>query len=275
MHSILSILLACGDKSEDTVSQVEDTGSNSVEAPDFVGMDFLLESSDGHQVLAGYASLGFSEMDGEFVGFQFQASCNSFGGRFLLDDGVMTMEDLSMTEMGCEQSAMAEDDWFADFWMSSPSLNLDGSLLTVSQGEDTFYFRDREIVTPNLSLVDTLWLIDTFIDGDSASNYALNQDPSVEFISDGTVSVNTGCNDGGGTYTVDGSTISVSIDTYTDAICEDQSGQDAESHIMSVLAGEVEYSISIDRITLMNGTKGISAQVEQITQADAEQDLYI
>ena len=35
-----SILLACGDKTKDTLNQFGDLGANSVIAPDFVGVEF-------------------------------------------------------------------------------------------------------------------------------------------------------------------------------------------------------------------------------------------
>lgn len=266
MISVIALLLGCGEKTsedpavEDTAS--EDTGSET-EAPDFVGMDFLLESSEGYQPVSENISLGFPGMNGDAIEFQFHAACNGMGGSFLFEDGVVNMQEISMTEMGCEQELMEEDDWFVNFWNSGPSLSLAGDLLTVSDGENSFYFRDAEVVTPDLPLVDTHWVIDTFIDGDAASNFInLESDPWVEFRSDGSISLDTGCNSGAGSYSLDGSTILVTMEYYTEAACVDEMGQEAESHIVTVFMDNLEYSIDASRIHLMGATKGVSGTAQ-------------
>lgn len=256
--SIVAFLFACGQK------DVEDTGSNVVEIPDFVGMDFILESSEGYQPISARVSLGFPSMDGELIELQFHAACNGMGGSFLFEDNVVNIQELSMTEMGCEQSLMAEDDWFVGFWNSGPTLSLSGDLLTVSDGTNTFNFRDSEVATPDLPLVDTLWVIDSFIEGDAVSNIALQVEPSVFFHPDGMIILETGCNSAGGSYSVSGATISVEIDSITEAECNDEIARESEDHILEVFHGDLNLSFSIDasRIQLMNGTKGVSGTAQ-------------
>jgi heat shock protein HslJ len=254
--SIVALLFACGQKDS------EDTGSNVVETPDFVGMDFILESSEGYQPISERVSLGFPSMDGELIALQFHAGCNGMGGSFLFDAGVVKLQELSMTEMGCEQSLMEEDDWFVNFWNSSPALSFSGDLLTVSDGTNTFNFRDSEVATPDLPLVDTLWVIDSFIEGDAVSNRALQVEPSVFFHPDGMIILETGCNSAGGSYSVSGATISVEIDSITEAECNDEMSREAENHMLEVFQGELSFSIDASRIELMNGTKGVSGTAQ-------------
>lgn len=263
MVLIMTLLFACGEKSTDEPSNEDTAVDTSVETPDFVGMDFLLESSEGYPTIGDSISLDFPGMDGDLVQFNFRAACNSLGGSFLFEDGVMNVQEMSMTEMGCAQDLMDQDDWFVAFWGAQPSLSLNGDLLTVSDGTHTFHFRDSEVVTPNMPLEDVTWVIDTFIEDDAASTFSLDVSPSVEFRSDGTISLYTGCNDGTGTYSLDGNMILVSMEWYTEAGCADDNSQEAEAHIVSLFMNDLVYSIDANRIHLMSVSTGVSGLVSE------------
>lgn len=285
MISIFALFFACSEKSsedtgdtsttdtsEDTTADTsedtgedtgEDTDSDTTVVPNFVGMDFILESSEGYQPISENISLGFPSMDGDSIAFQFYAGCNSMGGTFTLDAGSMNVAELSATEMGCESELMDQDDWFVGFWSSNPMLSFSGDLLTVSDGANIFTFRDAEVVMPDLPLVDTRWVIDTFIDGGSAMAMNLDSDPWVEFRADGAISLNTGCNSGSGSYTVENNLIIPSMELYTEAQCPDSTSQEAERLMFSLFVNVMEYAIDANRIQLIGDNIEVSGLAQE------------
>ena len=89
----------------------DDTGGSGGSGLDFVGMDFVLESTEGYDLVADGARLSFaSESE-----FSFSAGCNSLGGTYSVENDVFSLSEAFMTEMGCENALMEEDSWFVSF----------------------------------------------------------------------------------------------------------------------------------------------------------------
>ena len=75
-------------------------------------------------------------------GISARADCNTMFGSANLDGGKITMTTpLGMTMMACEQPLMDQDQWISDFLSSGPSWALDGSMLTLTSGEDILVLR--------------------------------------------------------------------------------------------------------------------------------------
>ena len=62
----------------------------------------------------------------------------------------------------------------------------------VSTADATLTFIDDEVANPDQELTAGVWMIDTYIDG-RGDGYNISASPSVQFLDDGTLSVNTGC----------------------------------------------------------------------------------
>jgi heat shock protein HslJ len=236
-----------------------DTGNDSGDAGfDFVGMDFVLESSEGYELVSEGAWMSFPAENE----LSFSADCNSLGGTYSVDDDVFTLSEAYMTEMACDTDLMNEDSWFISFFEASPTLHFDGERLTFTGAEASLVFVDSEIVSPDQVFVGPTWIIDTFIDGDSASAYNLLEASIFAFDSDGNVAIFGGCNSGGGTYTLDAGTLSFSDLSSTYMAC-DEDIMAAEAHLFSVLE-ESGLSTEIDgnRLTIMGSSLGISGFTE-------------
>jgi heat shock protein HslJ len=213
-------------------------------------------------------SMGFSPVEDTTVrlffdeasGFGFSAGCNSHFGDYTLCDGKLCSDGLGSTAIGCNSELHMQDEWLAEFFTSEPTLLLDGDTLTVSNGDATLEFLDREAADPDRSLTGRVWSIDTFISGGAASNSPLNEVPTVEFDADGSFGFNTTCNQGGGSYTVSGTTLNLTEVAVTEAGCPDSGSASAEMAILAVLGeGNVTFEIEAARLTLMRGTDGLSA----------------
>jgi heat shock protein HslJ len=164
-----------------------------------------------------------------------------------------------MTEMGCEQPLMEQDDWFVGFMTSSPSFSFDGSRLTFVNSEVTLVFLDSEIATPDQDLVGIVWNIDTFIDGESASAFNLSASPTLEFSADGSVQFFSGCNSGSGSYELGADGAISFVDMVATEMACDEMEMSAESHMYRVFSDtSLHYEIDANRLSIVGDSVGIS-----------------
>ena len=195
--------------------------------------------------------------------FGFSADCNSHSGAYSLCGDSLCTQGLGSTEMGCSADLQAQDEWLASFFTASPKIELVGDQLTLSTSEATLVFLDREVADPDRPLTGRTWTIDTFIDGDAASNLPLQVPPTVEFADDGTFQAFTTCNTGTGAYVAEGTSLTLSEVAYSEEGCDASGSDTADVHVKSVLTdGVVTTEIEAARLTLMHGTLGISATTD-------------
>jgi heat shock protein HslJ len=221
------------------------------------GRSFLLESSEGFDPIAG-ATVRLSFQDGSL---SFSAGCNSHGGDYVVRDGVLIVEGLGNTDIGCDAARHAQDMQLAEFITSMPQLRLDENQLTLTGPEITLVFLDREVADPDRPLANTEWAIDTFIEGGAArGGVPIASAPTLRFEDDGSWQVDTTCNTGTGRYEADGEELVLSSVTYTAASCSGASAA-ADAHIQKVLRdGMLTHEIEADRLRLMRGSVGLSAR---------------
>lgn len=204
------------------------------------------------------------------------AGCNSIGGEYALVDGVLEAGAMSMTEMGCDEPRMAQDQWIAEFLSSSPTLTAVEEGFTLATDTTSITFVDASVVEPDVELVGTTWVVDTFIDGagpdGAASSVPWDTPPTIVFEDNGFVTGTDGCNSFGYggeqgqepseglAYEVDGGTIRFSGSAVTtDMACP---GVDT-TLFWRVVEGDVTWEIDASRLTLTHPDGfGISATAE-------------
>ena len=250
----LLLLIACGDKVSDTAA-IEDTSATTVSVSSFQGMDFVLHSAEGFELVGDSMHLNFPA-DTQEMGFS--AGCNHYSGEYTVEEGVFAMSGMAGTEMGCDSTLMDQDAWLASFFSSSPTVLHEGDILTFTGADATLVFIDEEIAVPDLVLVDITWEIDTYLDGETASAYNITVLPNVLFGANNTFTTNMGCNGASGSYTEENGVLSLTFEMITESICTGDENT-IESHIFNVLNNQPTYSIDGNRLTLMAGEKGISA----------------
>ncbi|HTV19421.1 MAG TPA: META domain-containing protein [Polyangiaceae bacterium] len=222
------------------------------------GLDFLLESAQGYTPVEGTGvRVSFSDAD-----ISISAACNSQFGSYSLCDGRLCVSDLGRTEIGCEPALLAQDDWFATFFTSSPLVTQTGARLVLEGTDATLTFLDREVADPDRPLVGPTWTVDTMVrgNGPSAAASPILDLATLEFQPDGQLAVFVGCLNGSGAYTVGNGTLTFSGVTFSPAPCMPGADQRVIDHIRQVLApGDVSFAIDARRLTLTRTDVGLAA----------------
>jgi len=192
-----------------------------------------------------------------------QAGCNHIGGNYRLDGDRLVFEGAGMTEMGCDPARHAQDDWLIQFLSSRPTAQLVVDELVLTSGATVIRFADRRVAAPDRPLVGPTWVLVALIEG--GADGAVSSVPngvlaSLRFHDDGRVEVQTGCNDGGGRWALDGSSIRFADIVLTERACLDGAGQ-IEGSVMAVLgSGNVLPTIQADQLVLQAGGQGLQLE---------------
>lgn len=183
-----------------------------------------------------------------------QAGCNTMGGTYAIDGPRITTTQMFMTEMGCEEPRMGQDEWLARF-LGEVTYTLEGDTLTLTNGPIQVTLLDEEVATPDLPLEGTHWILDGIVSGDAVSSVPAGVTASIR-ISGGNVEVEAGCNKGGGAVEVTPGSLTFGPLRLTRMACEAGPGS-VESAVMAVLSGGVDYVIDADGLTLNKSDAGL------------------
>jgi heat shock protein HslJ len=223
------------------------------------GRQFLsLGVTDGgvpRQLVAGTRiRLGF-----DATSMSASAGCNTIGGTYRIEGGRLVVDAAGMTEMGCDQARHDQDDWLSTFLSSKPAVSLVGSDLTLDGGRTVVRLLSREVAEPDANITGPTWTVVSIITGDAVSSVPQGVNATLAFGADGTVAVNTGCNQGNGTWKATGTGIDISNVILTKKACAGPEGA-LESAVMVVLHEGVAARIDADMLTLQSGAGGLQLQ---------------
>ena len=186
------------------------------------------------------------------------AGCNTIGGTYRIEDGVLVFEGGGMTEMGCDDARHAQDDWLSEFLGSRPTVTQSGSDLQLSSEGTVITFRDTEVAEPDLPLTGTTWTVDSLISGEAVSSVPNGAEATLTFTDDGRVEVNTGCNQGSGRFEVTNGTLRFVDVGVTEMACGGPGGQ-LEAAVLPLLgADELSWAIDAGTLSLMAGNQGLA-----------------
>jgi heat shock protein HslJ len=203
-------------------------------------------------------SLAFTE-DGRLVA---TAGCNTMTGQVRPNGGRLNVGDgLAITEMGCDPQRQAQDEWLADFLDAKPALRLEVPTLTLRTADTELVLTDREVAEPDLPLAETNWVLDTLLDGQTASSVPAGATASLAFAVD-EVRVDGGCNRGTAGYTMSGDTIGFGQANMTRKACAPAIMR-LENAVLDVIRDKVTVELDGDRLTLTHPSgKGLQLHAE-------------
>ena len=155
--------------------------------------------------------------------------------------------------MACDQPLMDQDQWLSAL-LNGAAVTVDGTTLTLVNGDTTLTLTDEAIARPAAPLEDTLWTLDGIADANAASSVPAGVTATIQVV-DGRANVAFGCNTGGGEVEVSDTAITFGPLAMTMMLCEGLGGE-VETVMSGVLQGEVPYAIKGDVLTLTgaNGT---------------------
>jgi heat shock protein HslJ len=219
----------------------------------------ITEKGRPHQLAADTRlSLAFTD-DHRLVA---HAGCNTMSGPVRTDHGRLDVGDgLGMTDMGCARTLLEQDQWLAHVLGTKPEWRLDGPKLTLRTADTELVLTDREVAEPDLPLVDTVWAVDTVLDGQTASSVPAATKATLVFH-DTTVAIRGGCNRGSAQYTMTGHTISFGDPVMTRMACAPDK-MSLETPVLDVVHGKVTFDIDADRLTMNNPSgKGLQLRAD-------------
>jgi heat shock protein HslJ len=176
--------------------------------------------------------------DGHRLGAQ--AGCNQMGGPVSFDGDRLVVRDLATTDMGCDPPRHAQDEWLARFLTSRPQWTWSDSTLTLDNGSARIVLRDRAVADPDRPLRATRWVVDTIVDGETASSVPPDAEAFIALGDDDRFQGNTGCNGMGGNSAVSESTSTITFSEVitTKMACSDERMR-VERAVLATLDGKV------------------------------------
>lgn len=262
---VVLVAAACGDDTDVTTGDpgptdprepggepVDDRPGGSWTLVSGRGPDGLIPLVDGYGI-----DLTFDHDRGTVGG---RAACNQYGGTIrTVGGGTWDVDGYSSTEMGCPEPGVhdSEQTFLAALALvDTYALGDDATLvLTGSDVELRFVF---EPPAPRAELVGTLWVLDGLVDGsgdDGSVSRGVGMESSrLALAEDGTFDAVLGCNTATGTWSADGSTLSLEVGGVTEIGCSPEEDI-VERHVLSVFTDELTFEIRDTRL-LIDGAGG-------------------
>jgi heat shock protein HslJ len=239
---LLLALAACGDES---------SAGGSLKGKSYLSTA-VTENGQAKQLAAKTRiRLQFTD-DGRLIA---DAGCNSMQSRVSTSNGRLAVEDLAMTDMGCDAPRHAQDDWLAKLLHNKPTWKLEADTLTVTSGGTTISLLDRKTAEPDLPLDGTKWSLETVITGEVASHQAGSEKAWITFNGE-RVTGSTGCNELQGVVARDNGKLTFGDLVTTRRACVGD-GAALESAFLDTLKGEVTYEIDSSRLKLRARGNGL------------------
>jgi heat shock protein HslJ len=208
------------------------------------GRTFLSASASRQLVAGTRIELRFG--DGKL---SVQAGCNHMSGDARIDRDRLRVDEMEMTEMGCDPPRHDQDSWVSTFLQAGPTVQLSGPDLVLDGGGIRIAFVDREVADPDRPLAGPVWTVDTLVTGQSAGSVPVGVRAFLTLAADGTVSGSTGCNQLSGRYSVQGDAVTFTDVGSTLMACAGDPGM-VEGRVLAVLRGTVHFKIQASRLTL-------------------------
>jgi heat shock protein HslJ len=173
-----------------------------------------------------------------------RSACNAYGGEIVVDGGRVRFEQMSMTEMACQEPVMAAEAAYLAALGRIVGAALDGDRLVLT-GPGVELDFERLAPPPIAELVGTDWVLQSIVQGDVVSSIA-GEPATLRLEPGGTFKGSTGCRTFSGRWvTANGGITPTEFGMDQTECPPDLAAQD--SHVTSVIEG---FRASIDGQTL-------------------------
>ncbi|MFT3874689.1 MAG: META domain-containing protein [Nocardioides sp.] len=241
------LLAACGSDDQGSDPGGADSQDSRVADGTYVS-DSVTVAGAEHPLVPG--SQIVLTVDGESV--HLNAGCNGMSGGATWTSDSLTVGNLAMTQMGCEQPLTDQDTWLAEVFSGKLDVASDGDGFTVTKDDTVLAFVEQQPVA-DAPLQDTLWTLESIGSGggdDSAVSSVPGKVTSTLTISEDRIHLSPGCNQMNGRVEVTDSTITANKLASTMMACADERG-DVEREVALVFdSGPLDYVIEGAALTL-------------------------
>lgn len=242
---------ANGDAAEEDAAEEESAEMNS-DALELAGTSWLLLTLNGEPLIEDTEiTLEFTETDAAG-----NAGCNHYSGAYTLDGDALTVEEIISTMMAClePEGVMEQETAYHTALQSVASARIvDGQLeLLDADGNVVLTYAEQQ-PPADAELEGTQWVLESFISGDAVSSTLVGTTLTAVF-EDGTITGEAGCNGYGGTYTVEGNSLTITEVVSTMMACLEPEGiMDQEAQFLALLNSADSYEIEGSMLTIMSG----------------------
>ncbi len=176
-----------------------------------------------------------------------RAACNGYGGRVVVEGGVVRFGEIGRELIGCEAPVMATESAFLQGLEGVRQASMDGEILVLA-GDGVGLRFEAIPPVPLAALLETTWRLDTLLTGEVASSTA--GDPGrLVLHADGTFEGSTGCRTFSGRYVEFGGQIVATDMAMDDRVCPPALA-DQDGHVTGVLGDGFSAAVDGDRLTL-------------------------
>ncbi|MGW6691144.1 META domain-containing protein [Streptomyces sp. NPDC054961] len=226
-------------------------GGRTLTAPDAAGLT-LRPGKGGHE----------AEVTGNY-------GCNGFTARVVFDSGTtMTVRPGSSTDMACEN--MRFETAFARLFQGRLTVREQPDAVTLKTPEGNEISLTTKPRTPAAPLLATVWIVDSLLDGDTASSLPAEAAGKARFTvaADGSASGGLGCNRFDAKATVEGGSLTFGPLATTRMACTGPQGQVEQALTALFAAGRLGWHIQDDtlHLTTADATKGLTAKASSAAE---------
>ncbi len=185
------------------------------------------------------------------------AGCNHYSADYTRNGADITIKSAVRTDMYCgePEGLMDQEDRYLSLLTDVSSYWVEGDRLILSdkEGADLLVL-DRAAEFPDLPLVGTDWVLDSYSTGrDAISSVITGTTITAKFTDDSKITGSAGCNHYGGEYLLDGANLSVSSLFSTLMYCTEPEGvMEQEARYLGLFDSVSGYRIDGDRLDLLD-----------------------
>lgn len=185
------------------------------------------------------------------------AGCNHYSADYTRNGADITIKSAVRTDMYCgePEGLMDQEDRYLSLLTDVSSYRVEGDRLILSdkEGADLLVL-DRAAEFPDLPLVGTDWVLDSYSTGrDAISSVITGTTITAKFTDDSKITGSAGCNHYGGEYLLDGANLSVSSLFSTLMYCTEPEGvMEQEARYLGLFDSVSGYRIDGDRLDLLD-----------------------
>lgn len=179
------------------------------------------------------------------------SACNSYFGSFEVDGTSLAVGPLGSTERACEPVALMDAE--AAYLAALEAAD------TIEVGDGTLVLTGPEDLRLSFTAFDAeaalvgAWDVIQVATPDAVVGVLDGTEPTIEFVDDGTLSANAGCNGGGGSWELDDdSVLSIGPIASTQMFCDQPEGvMDQETALFTALEESKQVQVAGDTLTLL------------------------